>query len=264
MCMCACMNSWAPSVCRWPQRPAEDVRSPGTEVIGHSEPADEGARNSPRSSVRAVRVLNCWAPALLPFLTASISFFCLHLCSSFPASLIATKEKNVLPVLDLMAAKNNLSNIIHWPQEHTMLYSNNVEHIKMTQRDEKDNGRKDKRGKCSHSKFQDTTYLNREILQGKTLPATTLYEWPFWYLSSNHALLEASFEQDSCVNTVITPIFLQTKNTQYSCMSTCFCVYILVCSCLYTCLCVCIWVCWCMYIYVHMQKPGSFRYCSIL
>lgn len=39
----------------------------------------------------------------------------------------------------------------------------------------RNNERKNKSGKYFCLKLQDTTYLNREILQGKSLQATTLY-----------------------------------------------------------------------------------------
>lgn len=89
-----------------------------------------------------------------------------------------------------------------------------------------------------HLKLQDTTYLNREILQGKSLQATTLYEWLFWYLSSN-VFLEALFEQGTCGNNSHKAIFFAKKKyTVFMCVYI-FCMYILVCTCLYTYISVC-------------------------
>lgn len=112
-----------------------------------------------------------------------------------------------------------------------------------------------------HLKLQDTTYLNREILQGKSLQATTLYEWLFWYLSSN-VFLEALFEQGTCVNNSHKAIFFAKKNKQSSCVSTFFvCAFLCVPVCTHTYLCVGICICWHMYSCMHIQwLEATIRY----
>lgn len=53
------MTSFAPSVCRYPKKPEEGVRSPGSGIRGSSELPQVAVRTEPGWLCTSTRVLNC-------------------------------------------------------------------------------------------------------------------------------------------------------------------------------------------------------------
>lgn len=76
-----------------PQRPENEVQSPGPGVRGSCEPLDVGARNQAWALCKSSSVLNCWAISLVPRFISHLGiilFYCtniLYIVFSFSSSL---------------------------------------------------------------------------------------------------------------------------------------------------------------------------------